>query len=255
MKTILTLSLTLTTLIAQAEARKGYWPVWSAHQKNANIYGIAGGVSDFFFESATSNVYGIKISALGEGILVPFIPQSPLPQNDSEFIAARQEPSAYKVNGINVSGSGTFCNCDINGINAGFMGHIVNNVNGVSFAMINIIRQHQGIQFAVMNMTYKIRGIQVGYVSQNYYGQGIIIGLFENYNKQLDGLQLSVWNDNENSRGAQIGIIYNRTEKLKGVQVGVINKSKDTKGLQIGLWNKNEKRTLPFINWNFAKEA
>jgi hypothetical protein len=24
------------------------------------------------------------------------------------------------------------------------------------------------------------------------------------------------------------------------------------KGAQIGLWNKNQKRSLPFINWNFS---
>jgi hypothetical protein len=37
---------------------------------------------------------------------------------------------------------------------------------------------------------------------------------------------------------------------MRGLQIGIFNASKHTKGVQLGIWNKNEKRKLPIINWN-----
>ena len=48
-----------------------------------------------------------------------------------------------------------------------------------------------------------------------------------------------------------IGII--KSNVTNGVQIGVLNKAKNLKGLQIGLWNKNQHRSLPFINWGTKK--
>jgi len=40
-------------------------------------------------------------------------------------------------------------------------------------------------------------------------------------------------------------------KKIVGLQIAMWNKSKNTKRIQSGLWNINEKRNLPIINWNF----
>ena len=67
----------------------------------------------------------------------------------------------------------------------------------------------------------------------------------------MNGLQVGFSNNGHKIKGLQIGILGNNTHEMKGVQIGLINKSKKLKGLQIGLWNVNQKRKLPFINWNF----
>ncbi len=38
---------------------------------------------------------------------------------------------------------------------------------------------------------------------------------------------------------------------MKGLQIGVVNKAKRLRGIQLGIWNINERRKLPLINWNF----
>ncbi|MEM1324076.1 MAG: hypothetical protein AAGG75_27690 [Bacteroidota bacterium] len=57
------------------------------------------------------------------------------------------------------------------------------------------------------------------------------------------------------TNGIAIGGIYNKTIQSKGLQIGLINTTKRLRGIQIGLINRNEKRTLPFINWNFGKKS
>lgn len=49
--------------------------------------------------------------------------------------------------------------------------------------------------------------------------------------------------------GVQIAGIYNETQRGRGLQIGIVNKCKNLKGIQIGIWNINDKRKLPFINW------
>nr|WP_312322087.1 hypothetical protein [Soonwooa sp.] len=46
----------------------------------------------------------------------------------------------------------------------------------------------------------------------------------------------------------QIGV-YNRMQTGFGIQIGLVNISKSTSGLQLGFWNRNGKRTMPFINF------
>jgi hypothetical protein len=53
------------------------------------------------------------------------------------------------------------------------------------------------------------------------------------------------------SNGLTFAFIGNHDTKCKGIQIGLINSAVDLKGLQIGLWNKNQKRSMPIINWNF----
>lgn len=62
-----------------------------------------------------------------------------------------------------------------------------------------------------------------------------------------------LWNFSAVSHGVSFGAVNNTLEH-KGLQLGIVNSTKRSRGFQIGLWNKNEKRSLPFINWNFSKK-
>ena len=50
-------------------------------------------------------------------------------------------------------------------------------------------------------------------------------------------------------KGVNIAGLRNASSVGRGLQIGLSNYCKDFKGIQIGLWNRNGKRTLPFINW------
>jgi hypothetical protein len=52
-------------------------------------------------------------------------------------------------------------------------------------------------------------------------------------------------------KGLCISALRNQAKVGRGVQIALFNSSMNFKGIQIGLWNKNQKRSLPFINWNF----
>jgi hypothetical protein len=82
---------------------------------------------------------------------------------------------------------------------------------------------------------------------------GVSAGLIGQIQFKVNGISASGYlNFVQIHNGIQIAFI-NETFKLRGLQLGVFNKSHQTKGFQIGLWNVNEKRALPFINWNFKK--
>ena len=53
--------------------------------------------------------------------------------------------------------------------------------------------------------------------------------------------------------GLQFSFILNDSYLTRGVQVGLINRSQSLTGVQFGLWNINQKRKFPIINWNFKK--
>ena len=120
------------------------------------------------------------------GIFVPFIPDMP----------TFEEGYAERINGLSLYASGTTCDCLINGISVGGIGHIINQVNGISATMFNVIGKHNGIMIAPINMSDIINGLQLGYANGN---------------------------------------------------------DSEARGIQIGIWNVNQKRKLPLINWNFKR--
>jgi hypothetical protein len=40
-----------------------------------------------------------------------------------------------------------------------------------------------------------------------------------------------------------------------GMQLGILNLAEELRGFQIGLWNRNARRALPFINWQFRASS
>jgi hypothetical protein len=81
---------------------------------------------------------------------------------------------------------------------------------------------------------------------------GITLGGWAHYNYRVNGVSGVLWvNFTEIIRGVQFSLLWNDSFETKGVQIGLVNRSKNLKGFQFGLWNINQKRKLPLINWNF----
>ena len=97
-----------------------------------------------------------------------------------------------------------------------------------------------------------VLGISVcGMASGKNRVTGIALHGIYSFTEDMTGLQVSAWSANHRMSGIQIGI-WNRSARLRGVQVGLINQSLQAKGLQLGLWNRNGRRGLPIINWDFS---
>lgn len=103
----------------------------------------------------------------------------------------------------------------------------------------NIKKTINGLQFSIGNLEEaKINGIEI-----NFSG-GI--------NTIVKGISISPSiNKHYIIHGISIAPIGNFDEEFYGVQIGLVNKTTNSKGIQIGLWNKNEKRSLPLLNWSF----
>jgi hypothetical protein len=123
-----------------------------------------------------------------------------------------------KLNGLNISTGCFFTTTSMNGLNVS-AGNKFNNFNGLSVTILGTISDHQnGLSIGIYNANNNLAGSTVGIYNQSY---------------QLSGLHLG---------------IFNQTRINRGVQIGVLNKS-NSKGFQLGLWNVNNKRSMPFLNW------
>jgi hypothetical protein len=68
---------------------------------------------------------------------------------------------------------------------------------------------------------------------------------------EVNGLSFNLlWSIYQKSNGVVIATV-NHVNTGRGLQVGLINKANNFRGIQIGLWNRNDKRSLPLINWSF----
>jgi hypothetical protein len=80
---------------------------------------------------------------------------------------------------------------------------------------------------------------------------GISVGTVGQIQGRVNGISFSAVSFAEVHNGIQLSV-FSQTYKMNGLQIGFMNNSSRTRGIQIGLWNKNEKRSLPIINWNFS---
>jgi hypothetical protein len=101
----------------------------------------------------------------------------------------------------------------------------------------------------------KVSGIALGGFGQIFYKvNGISITGAMTFSQRVNGLQAALlMNEVYWINGLQISA-FNTSQKVNGIQIGFINKTKKLKGIQIGLWNINEHRKFPIINWNFKKQ-
>jgi hypothetical protein len=191
------------------------FPLWTFHKKDVNIHGISVGLWSDIQNERNTNTNGIRLELIGLGIFSPMIPDFP----------TFEEQRSERINGLSLSATGTVCDCLTNGLSAGFVGQINYQVNGISMAMLlNLTEKHNGIMLATVN-----------------------------YSQAMNGLQFGFNNNGSEVNGVQVALTINESEKLSGLQIGIVNKSKNLRGIQIGIWNVNQKRKLPLLNWNFKR--
>lgn len=103
-----------------------------------------------------------------------------------------------------------------------------------------------------------INGLQLSIINMEPTAtNGLEINVSSNIGapSKINGVSLSpLFNIHHTTNGVTIAPIANVSQKCRGIQIGLINHCKNLKGIQIGFWNKNEKRQLPIINWNFKTQ-
>lgn len=79
---------------------------------------------------------------------------------------------------------------------------------------------------------------------------GIMFAFGGNSGTEVKGAQFSfIGNDALVMQGVQLTLGLNKADQIDGVQIGLVNKTRILNGLQIGLWNVNQNRSLPIVNW------
>lgn len=191
---ILFLNITNSSL-GQVKPRKSHFPIWTFHQDSIDINGLSVGILTYNDKPMFTNTNGIKFELIGMGILFPLIPRSPIVENDSSFLKLKLEPFSERINGLNLSTTGTGCHCLTNGLNAGFIGQINYQVNGISVSFLGILNQkHNGVMASLFNEAYYINGLQIGLSNFGSRAKGLQIGLLGNESKEIKGLQIGLSN-------------------------------------------------------------
>lgn len=99
----------------------------------------------------------------------------------------------------------------------------------------------------------KVNGCQIGFINtEPTVINGLDINASGSFESVTNGITLSVaTNSHYMINGFTFAVIANSDDKCRGVQMALLNNCKNLKGFQFGLWNKNQRRSLPFINWAF----
>ncbi len=108
---------------------------------------------------------------------------------------------------------------------------LTDTVNFSSFKQIN------GLQIALLNMDVTVIN-------------GLNINAFASRETATNGLTFSLLSNKEYfTNGLTLALLGNHNTRCYGVQIGLVNSCRKLRGVQLGLWNKNQKRSLPIINW------
>lgn len=177
---------------------------------------------------AKQTINGVNLEASPTALAIPFfvlyIPEiirknkSNIDKDSLQIIKFEKSNPLIQMNGLSVS-SGCFTTSA--------------NVNGINISPFNKIHKMNGISVSGL-------GLQ----SDNL--NGFSVGVYNGTNT-LNGMTLGLFNETYTLKGMQVGF-YNYSAVNSGIQIGVLNMSK-SRGFQIGLWNINNKRSMPFINW------
>lgn len=229
-------------------SRKVRFPIGIFTEENASIYGFAVGIGSDV-EPGTKESHnksnGIRFEPISDALLIVTLFFGPdeiiFPEKESEFANFGKEFPNEVVNGLNIS-AGTHSFLDVNGITLSAISQSVKQTNGISVGGLG-------------SSSFKNNGIQIaGAGTSTLFSNGIIASALSTKVHTGKGLQVGGFNQYINFSGLQVGIfndVESEGENFKGVQVGVFNNTKKLKGIQLGLWNINEKRSLPLVNWNF----
>lgn len=229
-KLIIVLVLLINSISSiNSQNQKLRFPIWTTHETNVDIVGLAFGLSQDNFKDQSSLVrsYGIRLEVNPFSFLYFLVPRTPISRNMESYEKMMKSTIYKKTYGLNIS-TGSFEDQDTYGISlTGFM-HYSRKNNGISIA-------------GMTNSVERANGIVIGFGGNEIRkGNGIMISsAWGNYADQFNGVQISMEN--------QI------TGKGRGIQIGLWNVAKNFRGIQLGLWNENDKRSLPLINWQFKK--
>lgn len=124
----------------------------------------------------------------------------------------------------------------------------------VGYAVARLTRADLPDTVDKTNMKSKIAGLSIsgGGVIGDFKMCGLAINGIVSGVTEVNGVQITcLLNVSQEFKGVMIGGICNASTKGRGLQIGLFNLCKDLKGVQLGLWNVNNKRKLPIINWDF----
>lgn len=246
---------TVTATFAQSEKRKFRAPAWITHSDNVDIVGVSFAAFPkgvFKKDTTLARTFGIRIEPSLIAILSPLMPKSPVSTSYEQFQRSIAVPPTEIIYGINLS-SGTFGETHIYGLSSSLLVQYLYRMNGVAIAgLSNMTESGNGVFISVMgNQFYKGNGVSISFGNHSAYFNGIQVGALNTINTQGAGMQLSLSNEATNFTGIQIAA-YNEGDGIRGVQIGLTNVAKNFRGIQLGFWNKNDKRSLPLINWQFS---
>lgn len=249
---IATLFIVLTARSQEVQKRKTRFPVGLYTTENSTIYGLSVGVGSDIHEATDSvsvRSNGLRIEPISQSLLfftlIFPVDMVNYPSDEADYAALDKKIPNEIINGINLScGTNAFAN--VNGITLSAITQSLKNTNGISIAGIGTCaNRSNGMQLSFFNTSALYsNGLMVGGFQTNVYkGRGVNLAFWYNEYKYYDGLMISTCNG-----------VMSRPEQFRGLQIGIINRTKKLKGIQIGLWNVNERRSLPFINWNFSNK-
>lgn len=161
---------------------------------------------------------------------------------------------------------------EINGLGLGFTAWPSNfkdslKVNGLCIEVLSLgffapifgsFLRRDSIIFAEQSepTTVKIKGVNInagGAIGETEI-TGFYIGGVTTMVNKLKGFSVTgVHTIAHEMRGVSISGLRNQSKKARGVQIALFNSCKDLRGVQLGLWNRNQRRSLPIVNWSFKK--
>jgi hypothetical protein len=221
---------------------------WFLPSKGNRINGLAIGL--YINRNDSINIHeqtinGIGTEIIGLGFKLPISSEHPFSLNEKKNETI-----------LDYADSLDFYNCNINGLNLSVTGtlHELSKINGINISgLFSYTGKVNGFTTSIfLNMARELRGFGLSYVASSYSKvKGLqLSGIFSEA-REIHGVQISIVNKAITLKGIQIGDIYSEAIDLIGIQIGVVNKTEKLKGIQIGIWNVNNKRSLPIINFNF----
>ncbi|NQY29924.1 MAG: hypothetical protein HRT69_10670 [Flavobacteriaceae bacterium] len=206
--------------------RKVKMPFWVTHVEDTDILGVS---FSFFPSNYSDNMggnrtFGIRIEPTPISLLEFMFGRPLLSRTEEIYDSKLGLPANQQVYGFNFS-TGTSEDIDLYGVSVIGLSQYYHRANGLMLAGVNQIE--------------KANGLIVGVGGNGVYrGNGVMLA--------------SVWGNEANYfNGVQVSAFNAILKKGTGVQIGLWNSAKNFRGIQIGFWNKNDKRSLPIINWNF----
>ena len=198
MKTILTnfilLAIVSFTTYGQdtVSMRKGV--IGTFHTKNKIYNGLSFGFASTMADSRNVKTNGLRLEIPGIGFL-SFMGNG-FPNSKEPFELTNYKFSEV-VNGLNIS-TGSWCDCNYNGLTIAAVGQYGKLGQGFSFAGgWNIIDKQNGLQIALIaNSSYYMNGVQISAFNYINTGSGLQIGIF-NESKNFRGIQIGLWNVNQ----------------------------------------------------------